>query len=649
MKKRLACLFICLCILVPTLMMSACSVKTVTELSSTKSSNKAITVTLYSITGETTTPEAIAAVEEALNEITQRDFNTNVILKLYTEDVYYDVIEEKLETIEGQLLLEDLKADSAKVAKKAIKEAGVTTAKETESTGEESDETEKNLYGVNQVIYPDENGTQFDIFLVNDKEYFEDYIEREMLYGLSGDITTTYSILTDYIHPQFFNVATRTGEIYGVPNNHVMGTYQYILVNKELVEKYSYEASDLSNLANLQDFLLDTIRYEEDYIPIVGEPYSMIQYLPGFEDSLFGSYVAKTAAYGVKANPRNLLGVKLYRNYLSFMKTFTDMDYFHSIEELEEGQKFAVAFMDGYGCIPAQYEDEYHITVHKNPIVYEEDLYAGMYCISSYAKYPDRCMDVIKLLTTNAEYRNIFQYGIKDVNYDVDDETGVIKMKNDTYSMDYRHTGNQFILEPSSDMDPQMIEISENNWELAKQQNLDIVVHPYNGFYWVSMYDEEGNLIVKEEEEVESEVETEAETEVETEAETEAVEVDSETDTTVEGEEPVEGEEASEGEEAEEATEEETKKTPGSRTEKKVYTLEEITEEINRLSEEYLEKIWNFEGYVDEEGKAYTLMEYMELLAEELSNNKIFETALDVEEEDSPITQYATWYLATYT
>ena len=45
----------------------------------------AMTVTLYSIVEDGTTEKAKQAVQDKLNEITENQFNTHVILKLYTE------------------------------------------------------------------------------------------------------------------------------------------------------------------------------------------------------------------------------------------------------------------------------------------------------------------------------------------------------------------------------------------------------------------------------------------------------------------------------------------------------------------------------------------------------------------------------------
>jgi hypothetical protein len=55
-----------------------------------------MTITVYGITDESTTPEAIELVEEALNKISVRKYNTKVDLSLYPENVYASQIFSKV-------------------------------------------------------------------------------------------------------------------------------------------------------------------------------------------------------------------------------------------------------------------------------------------------------------------------------------------------------------------------------------------------------------------------------------------------------------------------------------------------------------------------------------------------------------------------
>ena len=92
MKKSLLALLIAL-ILCLAVMLTGCGEEEESQ-SSIKTGEEItpITLTLYSITNDSTTPEQIALVEEAFNNVTQAKYNTNVVLKLYKESEYNEVV-----------------------------------------------------------------------------------------------------------------------------------------------------------------------------------------------------------------------------------------------------------------------------------------------------------------------------------------------------------------------------------------------------------------------------------------------------------------------------------------------------------------------------------------------------------------------------
>ncbi|MBR5871629.1 MAG: hypothetical protein IKZ09_11405, partial [Clostridia bacterium] len=81
------------------------------------------TITLTAITGKSTTPEAIEAVQAAMNKLTKSEYKTQVILQLTTEDEYVKFIEGQVEKIEAEIAAEEEEAERIKAEKKAKKEA----------------------------------------------------------------------------------------------------------------------------------------------------------------------------------------------------------------------------------------------------------------------------------------------------------------------------------------------------------------------------------------------------------------------------------------------------------------------------------------------------------------------------------------------
>ena len=135
----------------------------------------AMTITLYSIVEDGTTEKAKQAVQDKLNEITENKYNTHVILKLYTESEYDNVIEKQIATIKADMDLQAKLKAASDVAKKAARSAGFSIASattteaaapETDANGETAaettaesgaaDETKINEYGIADTVYPDE-------------------------------------------------------------------------------------------------------------------------------------------------------------------------------------------------------------------------------------------------------------------------------------------------------------------------------------------------------------------------------------------------------------------------------------------------------------------------------------------------------------
>ena len=71
-------------------------------------------------------------------------------------------------------------------------------------------------------------------------------------------------------------------------------------------------------------------------------------------------------------------------------------------------------------------------------------------------------------------YRNI-AYGIENINYVIDEETGALKRLNNLYEMDIEKTGNCFIAHPEEGY-------PADYWENSKNQNNDALINPLLGF-----------------------------------------------------------------------------------------------------------------------------------------------------------------------
>ena len=591
MKKRALCLVLGMLMVLATLLTGCSS----SGNSNTTGSTEALTITLYCIKQEGTTDEGIAKVQNALNEITENRYNTHLVLKFYTEDEYYSVIDDMAVAIQEKIKAEEEEAKRKKEEEQSLKKAGITVAKTEASTDETTFEVETIIdsKGNVKIAYPEEEENQLDIFLIDDMEKLKEYTSGEVIQSVSEQLSGSYKILNKYINPSFMNAVTIDGSIMAVPNNHTVGEYTYLLINKELAtDKLYYGENDFGTLTSLDTYLKDVATYYPEYTPLYNLPDDMIVNITP-NRSLLGGYASGDTTSNSRMLPKNLLSLAAYTNYLKACYNYRSSGYVEEgdIYTLPSDGKYAAAYIKGDYSVRTKYEDDYYVYVANRPVATSEDALAGAFCISSFTKNANRCMEIISLLTTDEEFRNLFQYGVRNVNYTLDEDTGMVKPTGNTefaYNMNMYHTGNQFILKPSEDMSDTMKSLAANNWENAKLQNNDIIFSPYT-FFTLRYVTEES----------------------------------------VQENPPLDEE--------------------GNPTTYKFMYTDEMVKGVEEASAAVFEKIENFKEYVDENGEVVTFAKFLKMMREELDNNEYFEAATDTRKnEDSIYKQYLTWYASVY-
>ena len=120
MKKRLLCMTLGV-VMVLSVLLSGCSNSNGEDDEIEPAEVEgAQTVTMWVITDERTTEEAMNAVEEAFTKITKSKYKINVDIQFYTEDEYYQALEESINmSVEEQELYEKVQ----RALRQAIRDA----------------------------------------------------------------------------------------------------------------------------------------------------------------------------------------------------------------------------------------------------------------------------------------------------------------------------------------------------------------------------------------------------------------------------------------------------------------------------------------------------------------------------------------------
>ncbi len=451
-------------------------------------SRVALTLTMW-LPCENATPEAQEAVSAAVNRLTQAKYDTALEMKFIPRDQYRDAVEARIQEINDMIEAEEQAAEEYRKWVKEQKAQGITVEEteeeETEETLPLEDETIVNELGITITKYPEVGPKQFDIFLVTSYQQYYDYIENEWIQQLDGELSGNSKLLKTYIYPTYLDLAN-VGGTYAIPNNHPVGEYQYLLVNKELVDQYDYDPDSLSSVLKCGEFIKDIGNQVkagklEGVVPLLGEiEASNMHYFGLNEDkqewSMIANQITNSMSYSSPCIPKSIFSTNVYINTVGLMKELKELGYVGD-GTVKDGEKFAVGVIPGDPASIAEYEDDYYVKVYSKPMMTEEDVYGAMFAVSSYSKSLARSMEIVTYLNTSSDIRTILQYGAQGVHWDYTSEENrdTIKILSSDYKMRITDTGNVYMTYPDAGR-------PMSDWDTGKQMNLDMISSPFIKF-----------------------------------------------------------------------------------------------------------------------------------------------------------------------
>jgi hypothetical protein len=269
---------------------------------------------------------------------------------------------------------------------------------------------------------PDLSGTEYRnylyggrIVLINDKAMLDKYDFQDLATYIEskkfGDIAP------DYKSP-LLDAAYVDGALYGVPNNRVFGSYDYIQINRELAERKLGVSAQTTLLS-----------------------------ITSLDDEHALELKARIAEYNANNDPGE---ADLDESEVITFVANKPYEY----KEIEEAKK-----VDGTA------RQQYIVNVASYPEANADEAYASAYGVLPSANktekgkneqgedidvvlvdYTDRAMEIIYALNKDKNIRNTLQYGVNGANYTVVNGVVVRSTEEDrVYNMNIEYTGNVFI------------------------------------------------------------------------------------------------------------------------------------------------------------------------------------------------------------
>ncbi len=493
MKKRVLCLLLGVIMALGTVLMTGCEDDEVIDYIAALDED-AKTITIYSITAESTTDEAIQKVQDKMNVFTESIYNTHVILRLLTEDEYESFIDQAIVDLRERKAEEDKRNAARVAALKALTEIGFPheqygklpedqvepdTEAVPDTEAETEAETKKNGYeGVRKTVYPEEEGTQVDIFLLKGYDMFVKY--QDILAPLDAYMDQGKNrMLGQTIYPELLNNVRIDGSTLGVPVNHPIGEYEYAFINKELADKYSYDVTYFTSAAKVEEFLNDILRYETDITPMIG---TVTPYVIPFVKEI--PYLGMAVAGGDSSITNLFNQAAVMSAYRTALNYGDDTVLTPEILKEKAGTVAVAAGKGTYSMREWADPEDYYTAVLQVPVADHDEVFESVYAVSTFTRNVDRALEIITYFNTNPEFADLFHYGIEDEHYEINRETGLVERLNDEYMMGLYDTGNVYMLTPSADMDEDLLALAANNWEDSKLQNLDCMESPYMDYHF---------------------------------------------------------------------------------------------------------------------------------------------------------------------
>lgn len=487
MNKKIICLLLSVLMLLSVVLTSCGEVTDEENMKDieTEASASAVTLVMYLMAEKPVDAEQEVLMEEAVNKITKDKFTAQIDLVYLTPDVYYAKLEENL-------------------AKQAENADIYLEEEEEETSAPETDD-----YNIELVHYPAVKPNQVDIFYLGGYDKYVKYLNNDYLAMLTENVDGASKALHSYVTPSLMSHMKKVNEgYYAVPTNRAIGNYTYLLLNKDVLAETRYDPEywDFTSLTceNTQDLLSLVVSepaLKDTYVPI----YSMTGELDiidyqywgvdenGFlsnDFSLMGGFYDKTLPYGELDSytaVNRVFSDDYFVSQLKILRDYHQAGYYNDTAVENNEKPFAVGYVKGNLADVAKYADDYEIVTVGTPMIYTRDLYESMFAVSNYSVSLARSMQIITHLNTDETFRNLMQYGVEGINYElvntkVVGENGEEKiyhqakiLTGDKYSIDPMKMGNVLLSYPTVDQDPML-------YDYAKIQNREISVSLSMGF-----------------------------------------------------------------------------------------------------------------------------------------------------------------------
>ncbi|MGL4450591.1 MAG: ABC transporter substrate-binding protein [Sarcina sp.] len=249
------------------------------------------------------------------------------------------------------------------------------------------------------------------------------------------------------IDERFWEGAKIDGKIYAVPNQKELAIAPMFMFDKELVEKYDIPYEELTSMEKLEPWLKLIKEKEPSFVPFYKD--KIMSFAEGFDhvvDNLLG----------FRVDDKDLKVVNFYetqevKDRALLMKKYYDLGYINADSPVANDDRSIKRFAykaDGQPHVEGIWSRDYKRQMVTVPMyeswVTNSSTTGSMIGVSKNTKYPEKAVEFLNLLNTDEYLRNLINFGVEGVHYDLTDK-GQVKLKEPVdYNVSYMSVGNLF-------------------------------------------------------------------------------------------------------------------------------------------------------------------------------------------------------------
>ncbi len=417
--------------------------------------------------------EYVEKVDE--NGNTVLDKNGDPVMEIAVKPVIVEVrpYDEQMDWSFERIEIQKLKAEAAEDA--ASKQAKIAREYAKLMTTEEQKEKKRAQRNyekwaaknpVEEKVLESSDDVVVDIFLMRGFDNYQVAAENDRLADLASYANGTYKLIYKYTSSIVLQSARMNGMLFGVPTNKLLETSEneayYYAIKTDLLDKYNIKIEDgtVPGLDSVFGEFFAKVKENENCEVMLAPPPAIQNfdfYLDDMDNyPIFGTRSNESTTtnsssieFTYKVLDPNDLTAGVANSHYKKMAAYRTAGYFAPDGSTVEDTDFAVGFfrgtLDGVKEQLGDKADDYSYYIYKCSRITNDIVFENLLSVSAECKYPDRAFQVIAGLHTVEELRNLLTFGIKDVNYTVNEDGETVKMLNNEYNIDFERYGNSLI------------------------------------------------------------------------------------------------------------------------------------------------------------------------------------------------------------